>query len=328
MQLNDYQKEIIDAYKACVNRYRWFLLTTIFISCLLLVIMFLENLSIARAQNVNAIAERLARVGAALNAKAVMPTTTPVAPGAVAVSTVALITTPTRDQFSLIYKDENLPMNGVGNAYESVTLLMEVKDPDTRKMPDNKKRALLAIAEGVYEEALAKQTMDDLKIAPETLPFLGLNVPHNDYAVVLMLMLLVFSTGVWLNLRSVYAAVMEIKAQTTEQANLLKLARLSFVFTGLHPTSSIKFHRIVKYVAFFLPFASALTVLVVDCGLTCYNTWSNGAYFGMHLGKYMFWRVAIFIVLTAFIGLFGWQIFDLDKKVDEIVIPPDLKPSI
>lgn len=115
-----------------------------------------------------------------------------------------------------------------------------------------------------YRMKLFDNQMNQVSIPSRQLPLLSMNIPGNDFLPVIGVMLLVFVIAVWLNIRSVLAAIDSLKPSNNEE--MRELIRLHFTFTGLVGSSGVerKMVHVVQYASFGLPVLSLLFALGVD----------------------------------------------------------------
>lgn len=115
-----------------------------------------------------------------------------------------------------------------------------------------------------YRMRIFDNTLEDVSIPNRSLPFLPMTVPGNDFLLVIGTMLLVFVIAVWLNIRSVLAAIHSL--QPSNSAEIREMIRLHFTFTGLVGYSGVeqKIVHIVQYAAFLLPCLSFFISVVLD----------------------------------------------------------------
>lgn len=106
-------------------------------------------------------------------------------------------------------------------------------------------------------------TMNEVKLQIRQIPLLGVEVPANDFVIVMAMMSIVFVIGVWVNLRSLKMSLISLAAHNN--ATLLRLAHLNTVFlTTPEKNRSDVVARGVRTTALWLPFFSILVSTVVS----------------------------------------------------------------
>lgn len=114
-----------------------------------------------------------------------------------------------------------------------------------------------------FLKARTDNTLKKMTIGERPLPLLGMEVPVNDYVPVLAILLVVFTLGVWLNLRALAASLDVLAAD--KDPELLRLAQLYFTFTV--PLDLGRPHpmlRVVAFLAIWLPLLSLVLGSVAD----------------------------------------------------------------
>ena len=115
-----------------------------------------------------------------------------------------------------------------------------------------------------YRMKVTDNTLNNVTIPNRALPLLPVTIPGNDFLPIIGTMLLIFVIAVWLNIRSVLAAIHSLKPGDNEETR--EMIRLHFTFTGLvgYPGVEQKIVHVVQYAAFLLPCLSFLIAVVID----------------------------------------------------------------
>jgi hypothetical protein len=103
----------------------------------------------------------------------------------------------------------------------------------------------------------------DARVPERTLPLLLMNVPGNDFVVVLAIMLAIFCVSTWLNSRAVLAPLEKLTADMDASQHFRDLVRLNFLFTGASDDSDW-LANILQYVVVWLPFLSLSLGAFID----------------------------------------------------------------
>lgn len=119
-------------------------------------------------------------------------------------------------------------------------------------------------AQLTYHMTVFDNTLKEASIPERSLPLLTMIIPGNDFLSIIGFMILVFVIAVWLNVRSVLAAVISLEPGKNEE--IRELIRLHFTFTGLVASSGLEsmLAQAVQYSAFMLPCLSFLIALGLD----------------------------------------------------------------
>jgi hypothetical protein len=175
---------------------------------------------------------------------------------------------------------------------------------------------------GRTENTLAADVVKD-----RTLPLIGLPIPANDYLPVMFVMITLFAVAVWLNIRSIDAAVHEID-RARELPAIADLLRLHFTFTGLLDSEGGQtMGKVLQVCALLLPFVAMAIAMVLDLfsAFNIYNDSSNG--YAGSLGL-IFLRGLALLVMIVTTGLATqasiFKARELDKVIfrKQMVSPP------
>jgi len=129
------------------------------------------------------------------------------------------------------------------------------------KMPRVKMLEMWSAQE--YRFKTTGNTWEKATIGERDVPLMGMKVSVNDYLPVMALLLTTFAVGAWLSLRSVAAALAEIRLSSRD--DVVRAARLYFTFTV--PLDGNKDDRVVRWIArlaFWLPTIALILGIVLD----------------------------------------------------------------
>lgn len=136
---------------------------------------------------------------------------------------------------------------------------------DPTKLSKDKLEELIDEYAGLkYRMIVFDNTLKDVSIPSRSLPLLQMTIPGNDFLPIIGTMLLVFLIAVWLNIRSVLAAIHSLEPSNNDE--IREMIRLHFTFTGLVGYSGVeqKIVHVVQYAAFSLPCLSFFIAVVLD----------------------------------------------------------------
>lgn len=148
---------------------------------------------------------------------------------------------------------------------ESIKADLAKEPGDETKLEKGKLDELVDEYAGLkYRMAVFDNTLKDVTIPNRSLPLLPMTIPGNDFLPIIGTMLLVFVIAVWLNTRSVLAAIHSLKPSGNEE--MREMIRLHFTFTGLVGYSGVEqgIVHVVQYAAFILPCLSFITAVMLD----------------------------------------------------------------
>jgi len=120
-------------------------------------------------------------------------------------------------------------------------------------------------------------TLKRVSLDNESLPFLGIGIPKNDYVPIAGTMLAIFTIGVWLNVRTIRISIEELFERYPENEDIADIVRVHFTFTGLQDSESrplgvtryrsqYRAAQLLESAAYWLPFA-------ILCIATYFDIW-------------------------------------------------------
>jgi hypothetical protein len=225
----DTVKEEFDAFKAAVSSMRWFMTTAVLISVLILLHIWLERFGFQEQQLRNSFAHRV---------KQHVPEVQK------CYADLARHLQRTQDQLPSKEPDSCQP----GNFPHEIGKQIRGEATDIA-------RFLSIYSDREYKIRMTDNTLGKEVLQVRKIPLLGVEVPANDFVTVMAVMSLVFASGVWLNLRSINAALKALAKRGDPE--LVKTARLHTAFlTSLETTRSEALARGVRSLAIWLPFMS------------------------------------------------------------------------
>lgn len=129
-----------------------------------------------------------------------------------------------------------------------------------KSMPPEKLRQ--AYSELEYTMRMTDNTIKDGKLQIRQVPVLGIEVPANDFVIVMSLMSLVFVVGVWINLRGIKAALSALANR--KDGEIMRLAKLNTVFlTALEADRGHNLAKATRSFVLWLPFGAIVAATVL-----------------------------------------------------------------
>ena len=231
----DFISEEFETFKSSVNRMRWFVITSVLISVLILVHIYLEQFGFQDHQLKVHFGNNLEKY---------------IDQSQACRKALAEHKQYEKDHFPTKFPEESCNEQIIPK--ELLNKILEVKDRDD-------------LIEKYSEEQLriemAQNTINDLKHQIRRIPMLGIEVPANDFIIVMSIMSLVFVTGLWINFRGVLFSLKAL-AQHNEQ-KLIELARINTVFlTHLETSRGQILAQAVRILGIWLPSMSLVISLV------------------------------------------------------------------
>lgn len=232
----DTVKEEFEAFKAAVSSMRWFMTTAVLISVLIILHIWLERFGFQEQQLQNTFAHRV---------KQHVPEVQK------CYADLARHLQRKKDHLDSEEPDSCKP----GHFPDDISNRIKDEAKDISKF--------LSIYSGrEYKIRMTDNTLSKEVLQVRKIPLLGVEVPANDFVTVMAVMSLVFATGVWLNLRSVSAALSALAKRNDPE--LLKTARLHTAFvTSLETAPGEVLARGVRFLAIWLPFTSLLVATLL-----------------------------------------------------------------
>ncbi|GEM_PF-5595248 len=227
--------EEFEVFKSSVARIRWFMITAVLISVLILLHIYLEQFGFQDHQLRSLYQYRTEKY------------TIPVLK---CYEALAVHRQREEDKLATMFPGE------VCNA----SLIPEKRLKQIIDLPRSDLLAEYSDAE--YTIKMSENTLAASKLQIRQIPLLGIEVPANDFVTVMAVMSLVFVTGVWVNCRGVRAALVAIVKRNDSE--LLRLARLNTVFvTNLEDDRGRPLAVTIRSLVIWLPFVSILAATVI-----------------------------------------------------------------
>lgn len=199
---------------------------------------------------------------------------------------------------------------------------------DLNKLSNEKFEALVnEYAELKYSMTVFDNLLKEASIPNRSIPLLNMSIPGNDFLSVIGIMLLIFVIGVWLNIRTVLAAVQSLQPNNSEE--MRELIRLHFTFTGLvdHAEMERKVVPIVQYAAFVLPFFSLLIAIILDI-YSMISAWldpyqGNAGPMGVFILQTLIMLVVLFL-LFIFTSITVRKVTEIGRITGDSTAPPSV----
>ncbi len=276
----DFINEEFEAFKSSVNRMRWFIITSVVISALILIHTYIEQFSFQEHQLASIYGHRLD------------------------VKTSDLQNC--RKEFIKAHDLKIAPPDKCSNVSEKI--LEQIKTGNIEDL--RKKYSTLK-----FEIKRTNNTLRNTELGKRQMPLLGIEVPTNDFLNVMSLMSTVIVVGVWVNLLGVHASLNALKKHN--EPKIIELARLNTLFlTHLETESGQLLAKIVRLIVIWLPFISILTSVFISIMMIVIEKYVNNeesSFYGT-LGYVLF--NVIFISLV--IGVHFWIAFECRYLIKDI----------
>lgn len=221
----DFISEEFEAFKSSVNRMRWFLITSVIVSFLILSHIYLEQFSYQEHTLELIESHRIKN-----NTKKVQEC---------------------RLSFYDFYKENKKFPDDCSKftpELESKTKESKIKEEDANNVIED-------YSETNFAMKRTDHAINNVEFGNKQIPLLGINVPSNDYINVMAMMLSFIVIGVWINLVGINASLIALKKHNEKQ--LIELARLNTLFISHLETESGQFlAKSVRLILIWLPFFS------------------------------------------------------------------------
>lgn len=227
--------EEFEAFKSSVARIRWFMITAVLISVLILLHIYLEQFGFQDHQLRSLYGHRVQNYTMDILK-----------------CYKALAMHLQRDADGL---KSDFP-NDICN--ESLIPSQKLKEIKTLPRLD----LLAEYSNSEYTIKTSENTLNASKLQIRQIPLLGVEVPANDFVTVMSIMSLVFVIGVWINLRGVRAALSALAKHN--DPDVIRIARLNTIFiSALEEDKGRRLAGITRSLAIWLPFLSILVATVI-----------------------------------------------------------------
>lgn len=229
----DIIQEELDTFKAAANRMRWFISTAVLISVLILLHVYLEQFSFQYAQLEGIQANRIMKnipEGEACYA---------------AVINIRKNNTNLPSIDSLEQCSPPVLPKSIGDHIKSLGYNSLVREYSSRE----------------FQIKMTDNTVGDIKMPSRQVPILGIEIPANDFVLVMATISMFFVVGVWLNLRGLHAALTSLSKHNDKE--LMRIAQLNTVFLTSIEIKGSKLALNVRASSLWLPFFSILLATCV-----------------------------------------------------------------
>jgi hypothetical protein len=262
--LNEFDRERLSAFKSAMTRGRWLMLTTVLIACFMLLHLFTGEFGYQTQQIKRTLFKRLKNH-------------------------------PTEFLAADVANRQREDATGVVQLGAGTRLSEKwktyVKASSDRTPSLEADRLARELVEDTYGRLIMNSELRHLQLRDAAVPLLGITTPGNDYLAIMTWMLVIFTTAVWLNVRSLEAILRGISWNSP----LRDFVKLYVTFTGIvDGTPGSRVARCLQYAAIWTPATLFLLACALDIVPSVLDQLRDPDYIVMGDPLYVGLRIAIF----------------------------------
>ncbi|WP_406228887.1 hypothetical protein ACI7YU_10740 [Pseudomonas siliginis] len=171
------------------------------------------------------------------------------------------------------------------------------------------------------ELTINENTLYGDKLPVRVIPVLNMNVPANDFVIVMAMMSMFIVIGIWMNLRGVHAALSSLCLHG--DLDVIKVAQLNTVFLTYSEVGGNTFAKRIRALSMWLPF---ITIVMA----TLFGYWpilqlrvmGAGTYTGLDSYDGSDLVIAVFLSLSMFVSVVhcwtAFKCYEVIKEIDSI----------
>ncbi|MDD9244087.1 hypothetical protein PVM12_08490 [Enterobacter soli] len=169
-----------------------------------------------------------------------------------------------------------------------------------------------------YEIQSNEHTLENEKLPTRTIPLLNMNIPANDFVIIMAILSMFIVIGIWLNLRGIYAALSLLRLHS--DINVIKVAQLNTVFLTYSEIGGNRFAKQIRALSMWFPFISIVSATVIGYYPVIKNRFMGG---DSHIGLDYYYGsnlvIVVFLTLSLFVsGMHCWAALRCYKEIKGI----------
>ncbi|MEH3173921.1 hypothetical protein POW79_18150 [Enterobacter quasiroggenkampii] len=272
----DIVSEELSFFKSATTRMRWLVNSTVLISALIMVHIYLANFSLQDQQLEGVVYNRF--INQLVNYRQCQ--------GEIFVELV-------KHPDSSVEKREQLKNIIIKNSSDCRVLSSKLRDYLflTPLMDIIKQYSRLE-----YEVQSNEHTLASESLPTRTIPLLNMNIPANDFVIIMAILSMFIVIGIWMNLRGIHAALSSLCSHG--DIDVLKVAQLNTVFLTYSEVGGNRFARQVRALSMWLPFISIVSATIVGYWPILHTRFGND---GNRIGYDYYFGSDV--VIAVFLGL-------------------------
>lgn len=305
----DIISEELTFFKAATTRMRWLVNSTVLISALIMVHIYLANFSLQDQQLKGIVYNRF--VNQIVNYRECQGTIF-----------LELVKYPDSSEF----ERENKKNNVIKTSPYCSVLSEKLRNLllSTSLIEIIKKYSVLE-----YEIQSNEHTLAAERLPVRTIPILNMNIPANDFVIVMAILSMFIVIGIWMNLRGIHAAISSLCSHG--DFDVIRVAQLNTVFLTYSEVGGNRFAKQVRALSMWFPFISIVSATLVgywpilQVKITNMSNYSSlDFYNGSDLVIIVFLSLSILIS-----GMHFWIALKCYKEIKsiDIIFKSNLRPS-
>jgi hypothetical protein len=131
-----------------------------------------------------------------------------------------------------------------------------------------------------------------------------MNIPANDFVIIMAILSMFIVIGIWLNLRGIHAALSLLRLHS--DINVIKVAQLNTVFLTYSEIGGNRFAKQIRALSMWLPFISIVSATLIGYYPVIKNRFMDGDnhigldyYDGSNLVIVVFLTLSLFVSCTV-----------------------------
>lgn len=171
------------------------------------------------------------------------------------------------------------------------------------------------------ELTINENTLYGDKLPIRVIPLLNMNVPANDFVIVMAVMSMFIVIGIWMNLRGVHAALSSLCLHG--DLDVIKVAQLNTVFLTYSEVGGNTFAKRIRAISMWFPFITIATATLIGYWpLLQSRIMGAGTYTGLDSYDGSDLVIAVFLSLSIFVSVVhcwtAFKCYEVIKEIDSI----------
>lgn len=294
----DIVSEELAFFKAAATRMRWLVNSAVLISALIMVHIYLANFSLQDQQLKGIVYNRF--VHQIVNYRQCQ--------GAIFLE---LVKYPDDNEFDR----ENRKVNVINTSEDCLVLSLKLR---TLLLSSPLIEIIKRYSGLEYEIQSNEHTLENEKLPIRTIPLLNMNIPANDFVIIMAILSMFIVIGIWMNLRGIHAALASLCLHS--DMDVIKVAQLNTVFLTYSEVGGNRFAKQVRALSMWFPFISIVTATIIGYYPALRDRLMGG---DNHVGlDYYFgsdFVIVVFLALSLFVsGMHCWAALKCYKEIKGI----------
>lgn len=173
------------------------------------------------------------------------------------------------------------------------------------------------------ELTVNENTLYSEQLPVRVIPILNMNVPANDFVIVMAMMSMFIVIGIWMNLRGVHAALSSLCRHG--DLDVIKVAQLNTVFLTYSEVGGNTYAKRIRSLFIWLPFITIATATLIGYWpILQFRVMGAGTYTGLDSYEGSDLVIAVFLSLSIFVSVvhcwIAFKCYEVIKEIDSIFV--------